>query len=226
MPKHVLITVNWPVILIQIWSFINAFENSLSWASWLNWVPWKEHSVYVNLCYIVQRSPVCALLIPIPEVLTLVRDICDGLEVRRSPFKWQYLQENVPFLYDLFFELGPTVTSLPLEYRPIVKEMVYKAELPFLSTPVHPSASVESDVSYPHSCFPNLPVLWKRHVYRLDKKESFYHFPDSFLKRFEYRIWLKIGFLQHLNVLSMTMLVACTHTASTEILTSLKHQDS
>lgn len=81
--------------------------------------------MYVNLCYIVQRStPVCALLIPIPEVLTLVRDICDGLEVRRLPFKWKYLQDNVPFLYDLIGEFGPTVTSLPVEYRPVVIEMV------------------------------------------------------------------------------------------------------
>ena len=62
-------------------------------------------------------TPVCALLIPLPEVTSLVNDICDGLEV-------------------------------------------------------HPCVCAGSAASDLHACFPNLPVLWKRHVYKLDNQQD------------------------------------------------------
>ena len=108
---------------------------------------------------------------PVPDVISLLEDICDGLEVRRYIHKWKFLKENIPFLYDLFCELGSNTTSLPVEFRPIVKEMVRRAENPFITTPVHPSISATSTTSTDlHSYFPNLPVLWKRQVYKLKIK--------------------------------------------------------
>ena len=117
-------------------------------------------------------TPVCALLIPLPEVTSLVNDICDGLEVRKLIDKWKFLQENVPFLYDLFYALGPNIVSLPVEFRPVIKELVRRAEFPFQNTPVHPCVCAGSAASDLHACFPNLPVLWKRHVYKLDNQQD------------------------------------------------------
>ena len=40
-------------------------------------------------------SPVCALLTPIPQVISLVNELCNGLEVRKFPEKWKLLQDHV-----------------------------------------------------------------------------------------------------------------------------------
>ena len=120
-------------------------------------------------------SPVCALLTPIPQVINLMNDLCNGLEVRKFPERWQLLQDNVPILHDLICKIGPENTLLPLEYRPLVIDMVHKAQLPFVSTPLHPcipasadSAQVKGNKSY----FPYLPVLWERRRYKSDKQRD------------------------------------------------------
>ena len=51
-------------------------------------------------------SPVCALVIPVPQVLSLLNELCEGLEVRKFPEKWQLLQESVPILHELICRIG------------------------------------------------------------------------------------------------------------------------
>jgi hypothetical protein len=116
-------------------------------------------------------SPVCALLTPIPHVINLMSDLCNGLEVRKFPKRWQLLQDNVPILHDLLCKIGPENTLLPLEYRPLVIDMVHKAQLPFVSTPLHPCvpASESTQTKGSKSYFPYLPVLWERRRYKSDK---------------------------------------------------------
>lgn len=116
--------------------------------------------------------PVCALLIPTPEVVNLMSDLCNGLEVRKLPEQWQFLQENVPVLHDLICKIGPENMSLPSEFRPLVIDMVHKAQLPFVSTPLHPRVPVSAQSNNTHSYFPCLPVLWDWHRYKSDKHKD------------------------------------------------------
>ena len=71
--------------------------------------------------------------------------------------KWKFLQENVPFLYDLFYALGLNIVSLPVEFRPVIKELVRRAEFPFQNTPVHPCVCAGSAAG---------------HVYKLDNQQD------------------------------------------------------
>lgn len=117
-------------------------------------------------------SPVCALLTPIPQVINLMNDLCNGLEVRKFPERWQLLQDSVPILHDLLCKLGPENASLPSEYRPLVIYMVYKAQLPFAASPLHPCIPVSAQAKDNHSFFPHLPVLWERRRYKSDKQKD------------------------------------------------------
>ena len=74
-------------------------------------------------------SPVCALILPTPPIVSLVQSICTGMEVRTFPDKWKLLCENVPIIYRLLCHHN--VPCLPHEYRRLVKEMLFKAQLPF-----------------------------------------------------------------------------------------------
>ena len=117
------------------------------------------------------KSPVCALLTPSPQVINLMSDLCNGLEVRKFPERWKFLQDNVPILHDLICKIGPENTLLPLEYRPLVISMVHKAQLPFVSTPLHPCIPVSVNSALDSkSYFPCLPVLWERQRYKADKQ--------------------------------------------------------
>lgn len=119
------------------------------------------------------KSPVCALLTPSPQVINLMSDICNGLEVRKFPERWKFLQDNVPILHDLICKIGPENTMLPLEYRPLVISMMHKAQLPFVSTPLHPSIPASADSALASkSYFPHLPVLWERRRYKADKNRD------------------------------------------------------
>ena len=60
-------------------------------------------------------SPVCALILPTPSIVCLVKSICTGMEVRSFPDKWKLLHENVPIIYNLL--CYHNVTCLPQEYR-------------------------------------------------------------------------------------------------------------
>lgn len=115
-------------------------------------------------------SPVCALVPPTPEVNSLIDELCtNGLEVRKFPKQWQFLQDHVPILHDLICKFGPQSTSLPSEFRPLVLDMVHKAQLPFLYTPQHPNVPFSGQSKNLHSYFPHLPVLWDRRKYKSDK---------------------------------------------------------
>ena len=126
------------------------------------------------LSYLSTMSPVCALLTPIPHVINLMNDLCNGLEVRKFPKQWQLLQDNVPILHDLLCKIGPENVLLPLEYRPLVIDMVHKAQLPFVSTLLHPCvpASVSAQTKGSKSYFSYLPVLWECRRYKSDKQRD------------------------------------------------------
>ena len=114
-------------------------------------------------------SPVCALILPTPSIICLVQNICDGVEVRKIPEQWQLLHENVPILYRLM--CNHTEMSLPQEYRKLVKEMLLKAQLPFLRNekhPLFPPSNTESHDCYAY--FPSLPKYCSRPSYRSDKR--------------------------------------------------------
>lgn len=118
------------------------------------------------------KSPVCALLTPSPQVINLMSDLCNGLEVRKFPERWKFLQDHVPILHDLICKVGPENTMLPLEYRSFVISMLHKAQLPFASTPLHPCIPASADSTLASkSYFPRLPVLWERRRYKADKKK-------------------------------------------------------
>lgn len=118
-------------------------------------------------------SPVCALILPTPPIICLVKSICTGMEVCSFPHKWKLLHENVPIIYNLI--CYHNATCLPQEYRKLVNEMLFKAQLPFLKNkhPVIPVSSTHVDDGC--SYFPSLPKLRCRPMYKSDKK------PDNFM---------------------------------------------
>lgn len=118
------------------------------------------------------KSPVYALLTPSPQVINLMSHLCNGLEVRKFPERWKFLQDHVPILHDLLCKLGPENTMLPLEYRPLVISMMHKAQVPFACTPLHPCIPASADSALASkSYFPHLPVLWEQRKYtKLIKK--------------------------------------------------------
>lgn len=116
-------------------------------------------------------SPVCALLLPTNENLSMADRLASGYNIRSDPELWGKLQRSIPIIFKLIVDLQ--VTALPDVLKPVLLEIVNKSKRPF--EVVDPelyevcSESVESPCYYP-----NLPMQRLRGVYRSDscQKES------------------------------------------------------
>ena len=109
-------------------------------------------------------SPVCALIHPSDTLLKTLRGLESGQNVH-SIENLQYLQQQVPVLFDLIHR----IKSFPSFLSPVLKEMADKAELPFQaileSSSNLPLAHDTQDIAF----FPHLPLLRPRGAYLSDK---------------------------------------------------------
>ena len=115
-------------------------------------------------------SPVCALILHTPEILSLMQMVIDGVEIRKMPEEWKLLRENVPVIYNLI--CNHSVTSLPDEYKMLAKEMLMKAQTPFLRTERHPLLTLSHPNPGILSYFPSesLQKRCSRPTYKSDNK--------------------------------------------------------
>ena len=113
-------------------------------------------------------SPVCALVMPATVILELMTKLCNGDEIRKDPIQWKVLENSVPVIYNFICAMGSDVTSIPIEYRPLVSDIVLKAKLPFETTPAHPLLCAKIQVNQKQAYFPNLHVQCHRPTYKAD----------------------------------------------------------
>ena len=110
---------------------------------------------------LASSSPVCALNHPSETLFQALLSLESGQHVS-SISSLQYLQREVPVLFDLLRRIKSFPSFLPS----IIKELVSKAETPFQASCCSiPAAYGTEDVAF----FPSPPVVHSRGTYLADK---------------------------------------------------------
>ena len=124
--------------------------------------PRKYASIVKSLA---TTSPVCALLLPTNDSLSMADRLASGYNIRSDPELWCKLKKSIPIIFTLIVELD--ATTLPEVMRPVLREIIIKSKRPFevINREVHVVCSASGDNT---SYYPNLPTQRLRGVYRSD----------------------------------------------------------
>ncbi len=137
-------------------------------ASWNNVVPCPSNYARL-LSSLATASPVCALLPPTPDNLTLMDKLISGYNVRSDPALWSQLQKTVPILFRLIVNLD--ATHIPEELRPVLVDVVKKSKRPF--EVVKPEEEVVfPDMDDSCSFYPHLSRKRSRRLYKADSNRK------------------------------------------------------
>lgn len=122
------------------------------------------------------NSPLCALIHPDEELLSILRELtledC-GRSVFANPSKMKTLQNMCPILFRFVTILDQSIPE-PCKY--LLEDMISKAKSPFISStlpapPQPPSSTLEKE-AHPLSYFPGLPLRRKRATFVVDAKRA------------------------------------------------------
>lgn len=143
----------------------------------LNWLDNVEAAeiqpgILTLLAALSCNSPVCAILHPETELLSVIDDLMTTVaDTMSSPDKAAILQTKCPVLFGAMSVLQET-SPLPDPWKRLLGDIVTKACAPFNSAPVpfHPCDSGgEVDVL---SCFPSFPLRRKRATFATDTRRT------------------------------------------------------
>ncbi|XP_066282552.1 uncharacterized protein [Branchiostoma lanceolatum] len=120
---------------------------------------------------LAKKSPICGLLHPSRKLHDFITDICNGEGVSDSVEKMQYLQHQIPALFEVMKHTDGH--CVPEYLRPLLRDLLVVAERPFTGkVQVSNHLSSETGGMDDLSFFPALPCVRDRGKYVADGKRN------------------------------------------------------